>query len=137
MRDNKPILLVEDDDIDAEAVELALQQLHVTNPLVRVTDGELALARLRDPSQRTPGLILLDLNLPVMNGIEFLQMAKGDEQLRSLPVVVLTTSRLTQDKLATFQLSVAGYMVKPVDSAQFIELIHAINLYWTFSETPP
>jgi CheY-like chemotaxis protein len=136
MRDDKPILLIEDDDIDAEVVELALQELHVSNPLVRVTDGKQALAWLRDPSKRTPGLILLDLNLPVMNGLEFLQMAKGDEQLRNIPVVVLTTSRLTQDKLASFNLSVAGYMVKPVDSARFLEIMHAIDVYWTLSESP-
>jgi CheY-like chemotaxis protein len=136
MRDEKPILLIEDDDIDAEAIELALKQLQVTNPLDRATDGEKALARLRDLSKRTPSLILLDLNLPVMNGLEFLQVAKGDEELRSIPVVVLTTSRLTQDRLASFKLSVAGYMVKPVDSARFFEVMQAIDVYWTLSETP-
>jgi CheY-like chemotaxis protein len=136
MINNKPLLLVEDDDIDAKTVQRALKELHVTNPLARVTNGEEALDSLRDPANRCPGLILLDLNLPVMNGIEFLQALKGHECLRSIPVVVLTTSRLDTDKLATFDLSVAGYMVKPVDHAQFIEVVRAINLYWTLSETP-
>lgn len=136
MINDKPILLVEDDDIDAKTVQRALKELHVTNPLARVTNGEEALLWLRDPANVKPGLILLDLNLPVMTGIEFLQVVKADERLRSIPVVVLTTSRLDADKLATFDLSVAGYMVKPVDHAQFIEVVRAIKFYWTVSETP-
>jgi CheY-like chemotaxis protein len=136
MTNNKTLLLVEDDDIDARTVQRALKELHLTDPLARVTNGEQALAWLRDPAHGKPGLILLDLNLPVMNGIEFLQVAKGDEQLRSIPVVVLTTSRLEADKVASFNLSVAGYMVKPVDYMQFVEVVRTIHLYWTLSETP-
>jgi CheY-like chemotaxis protein len=136
MTNDKFILLVEDDDIDAKTVQRSLKELHVTNPLVWATNGEEAIALLRDPIHGKPGLILLDLNMPVMNGIEFLQIAKGDEQLRQIPVVVLTTSRLEEDKLASFALSVAGYMVKPMDYAQFIEVVRTVNLYWTLSETP-
>jgi CheY-like chemotaxis protein len=136
MTNDKPLLLVEDDDLDAKTVQRALRELHVTNPLARVTNGEEALVWLRDPAHGKPGLILLDLNMPVMNGIEFLQAAKGDEQLRRIPVVVLTTSRQEGDKLASFDLSVAGYMVKPVDYTQFIEVVRTVNLYWTLSETP-
>jgi CheY-like chemotaxis protein len=136
MTNHKSILLVEDDDLDAKTIQRALKELHVTNPLVRVTNGEEALAWLRDPANGTPGIILLDLRLPVMSGIEFLQAAKADEHLRSIPVVVLTTSSLEEDKLATFNLSVAGYMVKPVDYSQFVEVVRAINLYWTLSATP-
>jgi CheY-like chemotaxis protein len=136
MTNKKPLLLVEDDDLDAKTVQRALKELHLTDPLARVTNGEQALAWLRDPAHGKPGLILLDLNMPVMNGIEFLQIAKGDEQLRQIPVVVLTTSRLEEDKLASFALSVAGYMVKPMDYAQFIEVVRTVNLYWTLSETP-
>lgn len=136
MTNHKSILLVEDDDLDAKTVQRALKELHVANPLTRVTNGEEALAWLRQPANGVPGIILLDLRLPVMNGIEFLQAAKADEHLRSIPVVVLTTSRLDEDRLATFNLSVAGYMVKPVDYSQFVEVVRAINLYWTLSETP-
>ncbi len=136
MTNHKSILLVEDDDLDAKTVQRALKELHVTNPVTRVTNGEEALAWLRDSANAMPGLILLDLRLPVMNGIEFLHAAKADEHLRSIPVVVLTTSRLEEDKLATFNLSVAGYMVKPVDYSQFVEVVRTINLYWTLSETP-
>ncbi len=137
MREVRSILLVEDDDVDAEAVQRALDHFQVTNPLVRVADGEQALAWLRDPAHRLPGLILLDLNLPVMNGTEFLEVVKADHRLRSIPVVVLTTSQLEEDKIATFKHSVAGYMVKPVDRAKFLEVIHTIHVYWTLSETPP
>jgi len=135
MTNNEPILLVEDDDLDAKSVRRALKDLHITNPLVRATDGEDALSWLRDPANDRPGLILLDLNLPVTSGIEFLQAAKGDERLRSIPVVVLTTSRLDADKIASFDLSVGGYMVKPVDYPHLIEVIRTIDLYWTLSET--
>jgi CheY-like chemotaxis protein len=136
MTHSKPILLVEDDDLDAKTVQRALKELHVTNPVARVTNGEEALAWLRHPANGKPGIILLDLRLPVMSGIEFLQAAKADDLLRSIPVVVLTTSRLEEDKLASFNLSVAGYMVKPVDYSQFVEVVRAINLYWTLSEIP-
>jgi CheY-like chemotaxis protein len=136
MTNKKPLLLVEDDDLDAKTVQRALKELHVTNPLARVTNGEEALSWLRNPGNGKPGLILLDLNMPVMDGIEFLQVAKGDEHLRLIPVVVLTTSRQESDKLTSFDLSVAGYMVKPVDYMQFVEVVRTITLYWTLSETP-
>ncbi len=133
---HKSILLVEDDDLDAKTVKRALNELHVANPLVRVTNGEEALAWLRDSVNPTPGLVLLDLNMPVMNGIEFLRVAKADAKLRRIPVVVLTTSRLEADKVASFDFSVAGYLVKPVDYPQFVEVVRTLNLYWTLSETP-
>ncbi len=136
MNTGKPVLLVEDDDLDAKTVARAFKELHVTNPLARAGNGEEALGWLRDEANGMPCVILLDLNLPVMSGLEFLQAAKEDERLRRIPVVVLTSSRLEADKLASFDLSVAGYMVKPVDYAQFVEVVRAINIYWTLSETP-
>jgi len=79
---------------------------------------------------------LLDLNMPIMNGIEFLQNVKQDPELRRIPVVVLTTSEEQQDKMRSFDLGVAGYMTKPVDYRQFVEVVRSINLYWTISELP-
>lgn len=111
------------------------KELRVTNPVARVSNGEEALSWLRDATD-LPGLILLDLDMPIMGGIEFLKIAKSDERLRRIPVVVLTTSKLEFDRVATFYLSVAGYMVKPVDYLQFFETIRTIDLYWTISETP-
>lgn len=133
---NKPILLVEDDQVDVMTVTRALKELHVTNPLVQKENGEEALAYLRDPANTTPCIILLDLNMPVMNGIEFLRVVKHDEALRKTPVVVLTTSEEQQDKVNSFNFGVAGYMAKPVDYRQFVEVMRSINTYWTISEMP-
>ncbi len=133
---SKHILLVEDDRVDAMTVIRALREIDVTNPLHTASNGEEALAFLRDPAQPLPGLILLDLNMPRMNGIEFLHIAKQDDVLRRIPVIVLTTSREDQDRFASFNLSVAGYMIKPVDYQQFVEVMRAINAYWTLSELP-
>jgi CheY-like chemotaxis protein len=133
---NQTILLVEDDEVDAMTVKRALKDLNVTNPLVVRENGEEALAYLRDPNNEKPCLILLDLNMPVMSGIEFLQEDKQDDALKAIPVVVLTTSQEQQDKVASFNLGVAGYMAKPVIYQQFVEVMRTINAYWTISENP-
>jgi len=136
MRSSKPILLVEDDRVDAMTVKRALKDLKVTNQLVHTLDGEEAMEYLRDEANQKPCVILLDLNMPKMNGIEFLKIAKADDKLRMIPVVVLTTSRDEQDKVESFNLSVAGYIVKPADYKKFVEAIRTIELYWTLSELP-
>jgi CheY-like chemotaxis protein len=133
---NKPILLVEDDQVDVMTVMRALKEIHVTNPVVNLENGEQALKYLRDPNNAKPCIILLDLNMPIMNGIEFLQVAKQDAQLKRIPVVVLTTSEEQQDKINSFDLGVAGYMAKPVDYRQFVEVMRSIDAYWTISEMP-
>ncbi|HOW73206.1 MAG TPA: response regulator [Phycisphaerae bacterium] len=136
MRSRKPILLVEDDEVDQMTIQRALKEIHVTNRLDIVRNGEEALAFLRDPAQDRPGIILLDLNMPRMNGVEFLRAVKADTALRGIPVIVLTSSREEQDRVESFNLSVAGYMVKPVDYRQFVEVVRTIDLYWTLSELP-
>lgn len=136
MHSSKPILLVEDDQVDAMTVKRALKEIHVTNPVDTVENGEQALSFLKNPQNERPGIILLDLNMPRMNGIEFLTIAKQDEDLKRIPVVVLTTSREEQDKVDSFNLGVAGYMIKPVDYQQFVEVVKTIDLYWTLSELP-
>ena len=137
MRCTSPILLVEDDRVDAMTVRRALKEINVVNQLDIVGDGEEALAFLRDPENEGPCIILLDLNMPRMNGIEFLRVVKRDETLKRIPVVVLTTSGEEQDKMNSFDLGVAGYMIKPVDYHQFVEAMRTIDLYWTLSELPP
>lgn len=132
----RPILLVEDDQVDAMTVRRALKELHVANRLEHVENGEEALAYLRDGAKERPCIILLDLNMPIMSGSEFLQIVKRDSAMRRIPVVVLTTSEEQKDKLESFNLGVAGYMKKPVDYRQFVEMIRSIDAYWTVSELP-
>lgn len=136
MKDKMHILLVEDDQVDAMTVQRALREIKVTNPLPHVGNGEEAVAYLRNPQNVKPGIILLDLNMPRMNGIEFLRVVKRDPELRRIPVVVLTTSKEEQDRVNSFDLGVAGYMLKPVDYRQFVEVIRTIDAYWTLSELP-
>lgn len=136
MRNRNPVLLVEDDNVDAMTVKRAFKDLKVLNPLVLTANGEEALQYLRDESNKKPCVILLDLNMPKMGGIEFLKVVKADEVLRKIPVVVLTTSKEESDIVESFKLSVAGYIVKPVDYEKFVEAIKAIELYWTLSELP-
>lgn len=133
---NKPILLVEDDKVDVMTILRALKEIHVANPVVNMENGEAALAYLADDSHERPCIILLDLNMPIMNGIEFLQKMKADPRFRRIPVVVLTTSEEQQDKVNSFELGVAGYMAKPVDYRRFVEMIRSIDMYWTISEMP-
>jgi len=133
---NNPILLIEDDSVDAMTVKRALKELRVTNPLQWAENGEEGLAYLQQPDHEQPCLILLDLNMPVMNGIEFLQTFKSLPELRRIPVIALTTSDEQEDKVESFELGVAGYMRKPVEYQQFVEIIRTIDAYWTISESP-
>ena len=136
MRTKRPILLAEDDAVDQETVRRALKDIKVTNRLQVVSNGEEALNHLRNEANERPCVILLDLKMPKMDGVEFLREAKKDEKLKILPVVVLTTSKEEQDKVESFRLGVAGYMLKPVDYKQFVEVVKTIDLYWTLSEIP-
>ncbi|KIO49128.1 MULTISPECIES: response regulator [unclassified Nitrosospira] len=133
---NRPILLVEDDQVDTMTVMRALKEIHVTNPVVHLENGEEALLYLQDPASEKPCIILLDLNMPIMNGIEFLQVVKHNDQLKRIPVIVLTTSEEQQDKMSSFNLGVAGYVVKPVDYRRFVEVMRSIDAYWNISEMP-
>jgi len=134
MHNNKTILLVEDDAVDAMTVRRAFKDLHINNPLHHAENGETALAWLQDPTTDPPCLILLDMNMPRMNGSEFLREIKADNSLRRIPVVVLTTSDEKRDRTDSFNLGVAGYMLKPVDYSQFIEVVRTIFLYWNLSK---
>ena len=136
MKNSKPILLVEDDNVDVMTVERALKDLNIKNQFVSTANGEEALEYLNNNGNKKPCIILLDLNMPKMNGIEFLKIIKANDVLKKIPVVVLTTSSQQQDVIESFKLSVAGYIVKSVDYARFAEAISTINLYWTLSELP-
>ena len=131
---NRPILLVEDDEVDIMTVKRSLREIKITNPLNVVNNGEEALKYLGEKYPMLPSIILLDINMPRMNGIEFLKYAKADERFKRIPVIILTTSKEEQDRYASFNLSVAGYMVKPVDYKQFVELMRTIEVYWSISQ---
>ncbi|MDD5064085.1 MAG: response regulator [Phycisphaerae bacterium] len=133
---SRPVLLVEDDSIDAMTVKRAFKDLNVANPLVHTLNGEEALKYLKNQENKIPCIILLDLNMPRMNGIEFMQVVKADDKLKEIPIVVLTTSQEERDKIKSFGLGVAGYMLKSVDYKEFVETIRTINIYWTLSELP-
>jgi CheY-like chemotaxis protein len=130
----KSILLVEDDIVDMMSVKRALKDINVTNPMYHVENGIKALEYLADKENPRPTIILLDLNMPKMGGIEFLSVMKKDETIRRIPVIILTTSRAEYDKIQSYDLGVAGYMIKPVDYQQFMETIRAMCMYWTLSE---
>lgn len=130
------ILLVEDDVIDTMTVKRAFKELKITNPLVTTSNGIEALEYIQTSLDNLPGIILLDLNMPKMNGIELLKILKTDDRLRQVPVIVLTTSKEDQDKTESFNLGVAGYMIKPVDYLKFVEVIKTIEFYWSLSELP-
>jgi CheY-like chemotaxis protein len=136
MRNVKPVLLVEDDAIDTMTVRRAFRDLKLGNPLAHATNGEEALAYLGNPENPKPCVILLDLNMPRMNGVEFMRAVKADPALKRIPIVVLTTSTDDRDIVDSYKLSAAGYIVKPVDYKKFVEAIRTIDLYWTISELP-
>jgi CheY-like chemotaxis protein len=131
------ILLVEDDEVDVMNVRRAFERNNVSKPLFVAGNGLQALEFLRDgtvPAERR--LILLDLNMPKMNGIEFLQALRADPELASSSVVVLTTSNDDQDKIDAYNLNVAGYLLKPVTFSNFCERMTTLNKYWTLVEMP-
>ncbi len=144
MNNTTPILLVEDDDVDVENVTRAFEENNIANPLVVADHGEHALQLLQGVSPGgeaqpplRPGLILLDINMPIMNGIEFLACLKEDSSLCVIPVVVLTTSQEESDRFESFRHSVAGYFIKPVEYADFVRVVGIIGTYWTLGESAP
>ena len=136
MRSSKPILLVEDDNVDAMTVRRALKDLNVPNGIVHQLDGENALEYLRSSDNERPCVILLDLNMPRMNGIDFLKIIKNDDELKQIPVIVMTTSKDERDKMESFEFSIAGYIIKSTDYKKLVESLKILNLYWTLSELP-
>jgi CheY-like chemotaxis protein len=131
------ILLVEDDQVDVMNVQRAFKKNNISNPLWVAGNGVEALDKLRSgeiPQSRL--LVLLDLNMPRMNGIEFLRALRADGELRLLPVVVLTTSDDERDRVEAYHMNVAGYIVKPVTFVNFCDAMSTLNKYWSLVEMP-
>ncbi|MBK7862622.1 MAG: response regulator [Archangiaceae bacterium] len=127
---NIEILLVDDSEADVRFALEALKEAKVKNKVHVVYDGESALEFLRRPGQRRPDLMLLDLNLPGLDGREVLADIKQDPLLAVMPVVILTTSRAEEDVLRTYALHANCYITKPVDLAQFVKVIQSIDAFW-------
>jgi CheY-like chemotaxis protein len=129
------ILLVDDDEIDVMTVQRAFAKANITNQLYVATDGIKALEILRtDGIPASRRLVLLDLNMPRMNGIELLREIRADPALHGLTVVVLTTSNEDRDRVEAYELNVAGYLLKPVTFHAFAEVMVTLNKYWTLME---
>tara|TARA_R110001583_G_scaffold3739_9_gene22958 strand:- start:1336 stop:1761 length:426 start_codon:yes stop_codon:yes gene_type:complete len=125
------ILLVEDDDIDALAVKRGFSKLKLANPIIRTVNGLEALQLLRSPDAiQRPYVILLDLNMPIMGGIEFLQNIRKDENLKDSIIFVLTTSSADQDLVAAYNENIAGYIVKSDVKGGFDKVINLLDCYW-------
>jgi len=128
------VLLVEDNAVDREAVRRAFQKQRIANPITDAADGLEALDRLRGMNGATrierPYLILLDINLPRMSGIEFLRSLRADPELRDSIVFVLTTSKRDEDRMASYDANVAGYVVKSDVGPGFVRLVELLDHYW-------
>lgn len=138
------ILLVEDNQADVELTLHALAQSKIANPVHVARDGEEALDFLfgrgkfvRRNGQRPPRLVLLDLKLPKVDGLEVLEKIRQSEELRMIPVVVLTASKQEQDLLRSYSLGVNSYIQKPVDFDQFRQVVREIGYYWIVVNEPP
>lgn len=143
MEDLKRILLAEDSGKDAELTLTALEEKHLANKVDVVRDGEEALDYLyrRGPFQSRPGgnpvVVLLDIKMPKVDGLEVLRQIKSDERLKTIPVVILTSSREEQDLIEGYRLGVNAYVVKPVDFSQFVEAVKELGAFWAVINEPP
>lgn len=137
------ILMVEDDPKDVELTLTALEEYNLSNEVVVTHDGEEALdylysrGKFQRRSQGNPAVLLLDLKLPKVDGLEVLQKIKSDESLKMIPVVVLTSSREERDMVASYKLGVNAYVVKPVDFHEFVNAIKELGVFWAIINEPP
>jgi len=136
VRNAKPILLVEDDEVDAITTRKALSEINVANELIHKYDGREALEYLRNEGNARPCIILLDLDMPQMDGFEFLSAVKSEDRLKKIPLVILAASDADEKVTKAFESAAAGYILKTVDYGQFVEMMRTVNDYWTLSRLP-
>ncbi len=133
-------LIIDDNELDAEKIVRSMRRLNMPNETIRVSDGEAALDVLRGSNGQSklvePYIILLDINMPRMNGLEFLKAIRADNNIGHSPVYVLTTSDRQQDIDAAYSYNVCGYVVKPVKLEQMVDALSALNTYWSLTELP-
>jgi CheY-like chemotaxis protein len=132
------ILVVEDDEIDQMNIKRAFERVQIVNPLIFANDGFEALDLLNSGTLKKPLLILLDINMPRLNGLEFLHIIRNKKDWqKDIPVVILTTSNAERDRFEAYNQKVAGYIVKPVEFTSFVEAVAKIESYWSLCEFPP
>jgi CheY-like chemotaxis protein len=137
------ILLVEDDAKDVELTLTALEEYNLANEVIVASDGEEALeylysrGKFKTRSNGNPSVMLLDLKLPKVDGLEVLKQIKSEEKLRMIPVVVLTSSKEERDMVASYRLGVNAYVVKPVDFHEFVNAIKELGVFWAVINEPP
>jgi DNA-binding response OmpR family regulator len=137
------ILLVEDDPKDVELTLTALEEYNLANEVIVARDGEEALeylysrGKFKTRSSDNPAVVLLDLKLPKVDGLEVLKQIKSEEKLRMMPVVVLTSSKEEKDMVASYKLGVSAYVVKPVDFHEFVNAIKELGVFWAVINEPP
>jgi CheY-like chemotaxis protein len=137
------ILVVEDDPRDEELTLAALEEYNLSNEVVVTRDGQEALdylycrGRFVTRSSENPAVMLLDLKLPKIDGLEVLQQIKTDEHLRMIPVVVLTSSPEEKDMMRSYTLGVNAYVVKPVDFHEFVNAVRDLGVFWAIVNEPP
>jgi CheY-like chemotaxis protein len=137
MQMTKPLLLVEDDRLDAAIMKRCLRLLSIQQDLVHKTNGEEAMEYLRDCPDNRPCVILLDLNMPRMSGLEFLGHVKADDSLRNIPVLIVTTSAAAEDMEACFRLGAEEYIIKDYEFAKFVESMRSIERYCVYANDEP
>ena len=130
------ILLVEDDEVDIMNVQRAFRKNNINNPLFIARNGLEALEMLHSQQIPKPHVIILDINMPKMNGLEFLQAMRAEENLKRISVFVMTTSNEDSDKLNAYNLNVAGYILKPLSFEKFLNSMATLNSYWKLCERP-
>ena len=130
------ILLVEDDEVDIMNVQRAFRKNKINNPLFIAHNGLEALEMLRSGNIPKPHVILLDINMPKMNGLEFLQELRLDENLKRISIFVMTTSNEESDIINAYNLNVAGYILKPLSFEKFLNSMSTLNSYWKLCERP-
>lgn len=136
MRNSKPILLVEDDKVDVITTRKAFSEIGVANEIIHKCDGKEALEYLRDESNTKPCIVLLDIDMPEMDGFEFITAVKSESKLKKIPLVILAASDEKQSITRAFESPTAGYILKALDFGQFVERIRIVNNYWTLSMLP-
>lgn len=130
------LLLIEDDDVDAMTIERSFLKQRIANPIIRAYDGIEALELLRSRDITRPLVILLDLQMPRMGGLEFLKELRADENLLDLVVFVLTTSKSDEDMLSSYRQHIAGYFVKGEAGENFLDIVNVLNSYWKVVHLP-